>query len=143
MAQRHAYVPSGMRRAAYVYVDLCARVRVYACVSRVHVCTRGRTWRPVCRRDFANGRRNAHALCMNTYTHTPDRAGFIPGGTSRRVETREECERRRERKELSAATEATDAARPRGPPKGSSRDRIFFISVGERVLQVTSVRKRD
>jgi len=97
----------------------------------------GHTQRPVCRRDFVNGRRNAHALCMNACIYTLDQAGFIPGGTSRCVETREECESKRAKRALRRDARI-DAARPRGPLKGLSRDRIFSISVREYVL--TSIR---
>lgn len=133
MAQRHAYVPSGMRRAAYVYVDLCARVRVYACVSLA----RARTHRdPSAGATSQNGRRYAHALCMNACTYTPD-PGWIYSRRNFATRGDERGMREEERKELCGEMrESTDVARPRGPPKGLSKGRIFSISVEECVLQV-------
>lgn len=117
IAQRHAYVPSGMRRAAYVYVDLCARARIR---GRAHIGTpsAGATWR--------NGRRRyAHALCMNACTYTPN-PGWIYSRRNFATRGDERGMREEERKELCGEMrESTDVARPRGPPKGLSKERIF------------------
>lgn len=143
MAQRHAYVPSGMRRAAYVYVDLCARVpRLCVCFARARI--RAAAHRdprlPARLGEREEARTCTMHECVHTHTHTPDRAGFIPGGTSRRAETREECERKRAKRvprrwgESRRTPPVRPSVRPRGPLKGLSRDRIFSISVGECVL---------
>lgn len=61
IAQRHAYVPSGMRRAAYVYVDLCARARAHR--------------DPVCRRDFAK-REEVRTCTMHECVHIHTEPGL-------------------------------------------------------------------
>lgn len=100
-AQRHAYVLSGMRRAAYLptYLPIYACARICMCMEiyarvflartclyvRVHARARARVRVYVhgVHRDASAGvtsratdeRENAHALCMNACTYT--RAGWI------------------------------------------------------------------
>jgi len=76
---------------------------------------------------------------MHECVHIHSGPGWIysrHGGTLRRVETGEECERKRAKRAL--RRESTNAVRPHGPPKGLSRDRIFSISVRE--CELTGIR---
>lgn len=126
----HAYVSSGMRRVRVCrFIRSCSRL--YACVARARI--RGpHIGRSVCRRDFANGRRQAHALCMNACTYTRWTVLDLFPAELRDTYRRERNARGRAERAL--RRESTDSARPRGLPKGLSKDRIFSISVKECVL---------
>lgn len=122
MAQKHAYIPSGMHRATYVHVDLCARVRAYACVSRVHVYTRAHIEArlPARLREREEERTCTMHECV--YVHTGPSWIYSRRNFATRADER--GMREEGRKEFrSEMRESTDVARrPRGLPKGLSRD---------------------
>ncbi|TGZ50108.1 hypothetical protein DBV15_00856 [Temnothorax longispinosus] len=110
--------------AAYMYVDLCARVpRLRVCFARARI-RAGRAHREhVCRRDFANGRREEERTCtMHECVHTYTRRTGLDlfPAELRDAWRRERNAREEERKELCGEIRvSTDAARPRGLPRGN------------------------